>query len=114
MRRLIGNSKTTLSRFNPRTRKGCDALAAPFRAEPPGYNPRTRKGCDKLIVHIIMLFYGFNPRTRKGCDCSGIGSIVFRRCFNPRTRKGCDVPASAPFKLLCVSIHAPVKDATEH
>ena len=34
-------------------------------------------------------------------------------CFNPRTRKGCDMDFKDSIKQLAVSIHAPVKDATE-
>ena len=33
--------------------------------------------------------------------------------FNPRTRKGCDFPKSKGYGNIKVSIHAPVKDATE-
>ena len=34
--------------------------------------------------------------------------------FNPRTRKGCDNTRDAIAKHVDVSIHAPVKDATEN
>ena len=57
----------------------------------------------------------FNPRTREGCDWdrsprTGCGS----ECFNPRTREGCDLLVKSRINIVCiVSIHAPVKGATD-
>ena len=56
----------------------------------------------------------FNPRTREGCDLH----LNFPDCrqipdFNPRTREGCDDEwRNGMQKLACISIHAPVKGAT--
>jgi len=56
----------------------------------------------------------FNPRTREGCDVSRGLSETGHRCFNPRTREGCDLTVGGETaRGECVSIHAPVKGATE-
>ena len=57
----------------------------------------------------------FNPRTREGCDRfvdeRGLAFVVD---FNPRTREGCDDVRERPqVAFLVISIHAPVKGATE-
>jgi len=55
----------------------------------------------------------FNPRTREGCD----GEWPYRHGdtenFNPRTREGCDLKTVPTSDLVVISIHAPVKGATE-
>ena len=54
------------------------------------FNPRTRDGCDQNQSQLSGCHYRFNPRTRDGCDDKlSFGSIT-KRCFNPRTRDGCD------------------------
>ena len=60
------------------------------------------------------LSHSFNPRTRKGCDPHGVYHNRGGLCFNPRTRKGCD--STIAHNDICgvgVSIHAPVKGATD-
>ena len=57
----------------------------------------------------------FNPRTREGCDARQF-TVQGTRLpdFNPRTREGCDVPKRALERRPGhISIHAPVKGATE-
>ena len=100
------------SRFNPRTRVGCDAHIAERIGEHVGFNPRTRVGCDwyeqavaagyKVSIHAPAWGAtgerrghhsgggGFNPRTRVGCDIRATASLPTPRSFNPRTRVGCD------------------------
>ena len=56
---------------------------------------------------------GFNPRAREGRDQSYCFFIVIKRCFNPRAREGRDVKHHKEFHFAIVSIHAPVKDATD-
>ena len=76
------------------------------------FNPRTRKGCDMTPWSNSQWFPCFNPRTRKGCDFDHTADTYIFPCFNPRTRKGCDFIITYWDILSCVSIHAPVKDAT--
>ena len=79
------------------------------------FNPRTREGCDPMPLRTSShTCCHFNPRTREGCD-SRIGVIAHEhRNFNPRTREGCDAVILAAFwHTIGISIHAPVKGATE-
>ncbi len=56
---------------------------------------------------------GFNPRTHKGCDYVHRGVRVAGSSFNPRTHKGCDTKDALTGYIHAVSIHAPIKDATD-
>ena len=101
------------SRFNPRTRTGCDAVAA-------------------IACSAYFLFQSTHPyrvrhsSARKLSDTVGFQSTHpyrvrhMRRttraggwCFNPRTRTGCDESrARVQNAVDIVSIHAPVQGAT--
>ena len=107
----------SFSRFNPRTRTGCDLFFIQNYLIKGCFNPRTRTGCDCLIFYVIQLADGFNPRTRTGCDAALSFGVTMRpvsihapargatcavhesrqapACFNPRTRTGCDSTWSA-------------------
>ena len=98
--------------FNPRTRKGCDINVIIGLQIYHCFNPRTRKGCDPIITRTLRRHCGFNPRTRKGCDTIARDFNRDVQRFNPRTRKGCDFARYMQPDLVLVSIHAPVKDAT--
>ena len=125
-----------LTRFNPRTRVGCD-LYLVYSATPHiCFNPRTRVGCDSRIMFWATIRTSFNPRTRVGCDRILSADCFDSRSFNPRTRVGCDVgmmerrPSIRPFQsthprgvrrhlaeqtanlVMLVSIHAPAWGAT--
>ena len=124
------------SRFNPRTRVGCDDRRSGNRAAARGFNPRTRVGCDAAHCPAGPPVRGFNPRTRVGCDGrAGVGGATpvpvsihapawgatqqpeqehrGHPRFNPRTRVGCDDLTSSPtFCRDLVSIHAPAWGAT--
>ena len=56
------------SRFNPRTRVGCDGKKYHRSSGPVRFNPRTRVGCDPTPFNLVTVIYSFNPRTRVGCD----------------------------------------------
>ena len=101
------------SRFNPRTRVGCDAHIAERIGEHVGFNPRTRVGCDitgsqfqiAAQVSIHAPAWGATPRVLpmmggqefqsthpRGVRRSDAGELARHRSrFNPRTRVGCDV-----------------------
>ena len=123
-----------LSRFNSRTRKGCDFNNAKIQ---PRYIVSIHapvKGATERQQGEKNGIQSFNSRTRKGCDhrrrrrnrqrrvsihapVKGATSSVYKLSrgpsFNSRTRKGCD-SAVIPSSGTCssVSIHAPVKGAT--
>ena len=54
------------------------------------FNPRTRMGCDLPMTSNFCYGCSFNPRNRMGCDTEGITSKLIAKSFNPRTRMGCD------------------------
>ena len=64
-------------------------------------------------MRLIRPRRSFNPRTREGCDSSWGTSATMESCFNPRTREGCDPSGQSPLLFFEVSIHAPVKGATQ-
>ncbi len=129
-----------MPRFNPRTREGCDLIAALRLAgslKRRCFNPRTREGCDHCRVitrgdHVSIhapargatihraiscesFFTRFNPRTREGCDFEReLTALDEATCFNPRTREGCDTDCNARWLThrYIVSIHAPARGAT--
>ena len=76
------------------------------------FNPRAREGRDLAENNYIYNCKSFNPRAREGRD----GSCDIRRraslSFNPRAREGRDFVVSICFYTSYVSIHAPVKGAT--
>mgnify|MGYP006932248051 CR=1 FL=1 len=71
------------------------------------------KGATSIADGAGLMRNGFNPRTREGCDCGGVDLPRSLDSFNPRTREGCDFDNPYTFKINFVSIHAPVKGATE-
>ena len=57
----------------------------------------------------------FNPRSREGSDRGRASRTASIGSFNPRSREGSDLHGSASptARARAVSIHAPVKGATE-
>ena len=122
--------------FNPRTREGCDLFwlntlrndAVSIHAPVKGATLFVScyllfffvsihapvKGATNFQTLFFLFFCCFNPRTREGCDYIHIHHPLRGRCFNPRTREGCDL-GNSPGVLHrhYVSIHAPVKGATQ-
>ena len=56
----------------------------------------------------------FNPRSREGSDCLTESLPTEQPSFNPRSREGSDQPIQIPIPSSAVSIHAPVKGATQY
>ena len=50
------------------------------------FNPRTREGCDRYHWIFCNDFRSFNPRTREGCDHRTMMPNQDSSSFNPRTR----------------------------
>ena len=58
--------------------------------------------------------HNFNPRSREGSDWSNPAMMTPLRYFNPRSREGSDSAlAEETTESNQISIHAPVKGATE-
>ena len=70
------------------------------------------KGATLIGTISLLNVPGFNPRTREGCDKPSITGNDRFIGFNPRTREGCDRHPDDGRALVRVSIHAPVKGAT--
>ena len=81
----------TFSRFNPRTRVGCDVLAS-VRNRPESLFQSTH---PRGVRHVISLM-----------------TVIIALCFNPRTRVGCDQNLAGLTGRGKVSIHAPAWGAT--
>ena len=81
---------------------------------PTGFNPRTPAGCDLSVIVALWTHTSFNPRTPAGCDLAS-GSRQAAPCrFNPRTPAGCDMFLGDGTGYYGVSIHAPLRGATDH
>ena len=87
-------------------------LAAPFKAEPPGFNPRTRKGCDakNLISSFgnrVSIHAPVKDATNECKDLAARLRVSIHAPVKDATRRItlCNIS-------YLVSIHAPVKDAT--
>ena len=102
-----------VSRFNPRTHTGCDAVRLPRGSTPQSFNPRTHTGCDGDSIRgndSSDLFQSTHPH--------GVRQIIV-----PLHRKQKTVSIHAPTRgatvnnqhavyLVLVSIHAPTRGAT--
>ena len=78
------------------------------------FNPRSREGSDVQRLLSKRTQYHFNPRSREGSDIrSGRGGQAVAH-FNPRSREGSDIEAAEPARSTNISIHAPVKGATQN
>jgi len=124
--------------FNPRTRAGCDQLAALILLAWVCFNPRTRAGCDtkgkqigiagelvsihapvrgatRTLLYVSMRITSFNPRTRAGCDhqleANNIPYIKFQST-HPCGVRPKQMAGVGIVKV--VSIHAPVRGATSN
>jgi len=122
-------------RFNPRTPAGCDFLSdrfifrhrvsihAPLRGATwmghadekmiLSFNPRTPAGCDILQTEQTAYTISFNPRTPAGCDETCQAPTTAIPSFNPRTPAGCDICLLRHTGRISVSIHAPLRGATQ-
>ena len=79
-----------------------------------GFNPRARAGRDARTVTYSTVHESFNPRARAGRDVHPPRDRHGADCFNPRARAGRDFADHAAYVLAdVVSIHAPVRGATE-
>jgi len=76
------------------------------------FNPRTPAGCDMVSSVHSSVYFGFNPRTPAGCDDHCFRHRRLFGCFNPRTPAGCDLTYSSSSPRPHVSIHAPLRGAT--
>ena len=118
VRRSAPVTVQTGSRFNPRTRVGCDrCFCCP--APPVGcFNPRTRVGCDAPGAAVVRWgmsgFQSTHPRGVRrmmwgsrwsllhvsihapawGATTLCRNSACLQECFNPRTRVGCDAASA--------------------
>ena len=54
--------------FQPTHPHGVRPSSADIACPHTRFNPRTRTGCDEQLGTTIKQGAGFNPRTRTGCD----------------------------------------------
>ena len=76
------------------------------------FNPRSREGSDDTAHRADRFPTYFNPRSREGSDQTKIGQTNGFSDFNPRSREGSDWMRAARGLRARISIHAPVKGAT--
>ena len=103
----------SVSRFNSRTREGCDDRHSCTSYISRGFNSRTREGCDPSRLFGLYSCQRFNSRTREGCDWDRWQADKIKSQFQ-FTHPGGVRPMEAPQKgsLGTVSIHAPGRGAT--
>ena len=72
------------------------------------------KGATSMRCLVLQNQVYFNPRSREGSDTTNHRSRSAVSYFNPRSREGSDGISKFLHRLrLTISIHAPVKGATE-
>ena len=99
--------------FNPRTHEGCDGGSLNRTLQWQSFNPRTHEGCDSTLTTWVLPRICFNPRTHEGCDTLTLAVVVPVMEFqstHPRGVRLCSFCKSCC--LVCVSIHAPTRGAT--
>ena len=79
------------------------------------FNSRTREGCDLVPPRFVLGDQVFQFTHPGGVRLiAGMSTQVLSGSFNSRTREGCDVYKIIPGRpQLLVSIHAPGRGATE-
>ena len=111
--RLDGDG-TKHTGFNPRAREGRDYCRKHgIHAGWQGFNPRAREGRDRCWRWRTRWTPSFNPRAREGRDPTCCAASTADRGFNPRAREGRDLRRGRIAFRIPVSIHAPVKGATD-
>ena len=70
------------------------------------------RGATVTVCPAALPPGSFNPRTPAGCDSIISRTVIGARGFNPRTPAGCDTEVCAMKKIVAVSIHAPLRGAT--
>ena len=77
------------------------------------FNPRTRRGCDGKFTFFITLEHCFNPRTRRGCDYASASIYPITDPFQSTHPQGVRRPRfPVCHRQKQVSIHAPAGGAT--
>jgi len=72
--------------------RGATSLATSARSQPSRFNPRTRTGCDQAALTEAEYQAAFQSTHPHGVrPAVGIGETVVELGFNPRTRTGCDL-----------------------
>ena len=108
---LLGLS--ALASFNPRTRRGCDAICVlgflflpvflfMFQSTHP-QGVRLRKPFNDARCPNLVLFQSTHPQGVRLDPAHTLFCMPLNASFNPRTRRGCDTPAS--YVLYIQSTH---------
>ena len=115
--------------------RGTTTVSTPQLVHRKSFNPRSRKGNDAVLEELKIFLCGFNPRSRKGNDAGKAqtpgGQLWFQstfpqgerpaigrlanpcRGFNPRSRKGNDQDVRKFLvRNFTVSIHVPARGTT--
>ena len=92
---------------------GCDPLSIRQAPQPGKFQSTHPCGCDRSCGTILCPSRSFNPRTLRGATGSQIGLLSLHGCFNPRTPAGCDYWSWSSQTTSGVSIHAPLRGATD-
>ena len=99
--------------FNPRPRAGGDRELLVILFWRICFNPRPRAGGDQRCPYITLDSVGFNPRPRAGGDAISDLSRSWKAAFQSTPPCGGRPSLSvASAVLMLVSIHAPVRGAT--
>ncbi len=107
--------------------RACHSVPSHVSIHAPVRGATSRRACCTAVEFQSTRPYGarrhrmpiaatrcFNPRARTGRDCSGASASRLHRSFNPRARTGRDLRELDLHATLRVSIHAPVRGATQH
>ena len=77
------------------------------------FNPRSHERSDDFILTGQHSFHYFNPRSHERSDLCGISTTAYLCDFNPRSHERSDALNICLISLLCISIHAPTRGATD-
>ena len=83
---------------------GIQSLDISIHAPVKGATPARHSVCRRIS--------NFNPRSREGSDSAVLDQLGGDRHFNPRSREGSDTFTIRNVQFGRISIHAPVKGAT--
>ncbi len=112
--RLIGFHVISIgTRFNPRTRTGCDCSLLCAFPRKRRFNPRTRTGCDRLSLYFSTHVPSFQPTHPHGVRPPFTHIILRLAVFQPTHPHGVRRRTTVyAWRQDDVSTHAPARGAT--
>ena len=98
--------------FNPRSRKGSDAVSDAQSSDVQLFQSTLPQGERQQLETGLSYSSYFNPRSRKGSDDDGINYVIINGISIHAPARGATVQTNLYGQVAYISIHAPARGAT--